>query len=361
MRQHHRELALSEAGKRPCQAERERGNREPAPHAKTRERKGGRSHDRKVDVQRPEVRLAGGDQDRRHVCADQAEARECRPVQQRRCEGRACDQAEQNEGRARREEIVERVGSIDVGIGDGGAGRGQDAGDMRRRQAGDSRQPLGAARPFAGDDEHERQQGAERNAHAGPDETLLDRVTHEKDAAERQRDAADPHRPLGAEALLEAHGGRGHRGRRWNGWNGRGGRLAPGRRRRRWCHRLRPRRDRCIGFGNRLCRSGCCRSRTGGGRRTFERREPRIDAAQLPAEVHGLHERDDSEKGSRQSQGHEQEEEQFHGRIAEPRCLRCYRTHAPRQRRAPFGVRPVGVEFFQRPSNREVHDAARSC
>ena len=200
------------------------------------------------------------------------------------------------------------------------------------------------ARPFSGANEHECQQRGERNAHAGPDEALLDRVTHEKDAAERQRDAADPHRPLGAEAFLEAHRRRGHRGRRRNGRNGRGGRRALGRRHR-WGHRLRHRRNRCIGLGNRLCRSGCCRSRTGGGRRTLDRLQPRIDATQLPAEVHGLHQRDDGEKGSPQSNGREQEEEQFHGRIAEPRCVRCYRTRAPRQRRAPFSARPVGVNF----------------
>ena len=79
---------------------------------------------------------------------------------------------------------------------------------MRARQAGNTREPLAAPRPFAHRDQGDGQQGAERHPHAGPDQALLDRIAHQKEPAEREREAADPDHPLGAEALLEAHGGR---------------------------------------------------------------------------------------------------------------------------------------------------------
>ena len=74
---------------------------------------------------------------------------------------------------------------------------------------GYSGEPLGAPRPFAGDDERDRQQRAQRDAHAGAEQPRLDRVAHQEDAAERQRDGADPDRPLGAEPFLQAHCRRG--------------------------------------------------------------------------------------------------------------------------------------------------------
>ena len=81
---------------------------------------------------------------------------------------------------------------------------------MRARQAGDAAAAavLAAPRPFAGRDQRDRQQRAERHPHAGPDQALLDRIAHQEEAAEREREAADPDHPLGAEALLEAHRGR---------------------------------------------------------------------------------------------------------------------------------------------------------
>ena len=114
------------------------------------------------------------------------------------------------------------MGGVDVGIGDGGAGGGQDARDVRGRQAGEAGEPLGPARPFARGDERGRQQCAERDPHGRSEQALLDRVAYEKDAAERERKAADPDRPLRAETLLEAHAGR--RDRRRRGWRRRNGR-----------------------------------------------------------------------------------------------------------------------------------------
>ena len=49
----------------------------------------------------------------------------------------------------------------------------------------------------------QRQQRAEHDAHAGPDQAFLDRVAHQEDAAERERNAADPDDPAGAEAFLK--------------------------------------------------------------------------------------------------------------------------------------------------------------
>jgi hypothetical protein len=68
---------------------------------------------------------------------------------------------------ARGQEPVERVGGVDIGIGDCGAGGRQDAGNMRRRQSGNSGKPFTAACPFAGHDERECQQRTERDPYTG--------------------------------------------------------------------------------------------------------------------------------------------------------------------------------------------------
>ena len=137
-------------------------------------------------------------------------------MQKRRRQGRERNDAEQNEGGRGSDEFVKRVGGVDGRIGCDRAGRGQRAGNMRRRHAGKPGKILLAPGPFAGRDQDKRQQRAEENADARADEALLDRVTHQKDAAERQRDAADPDHPARAEAFLEANGPCGRRfGGRW--------------------------------------------------------------------------------------------------------------------------------------------------
>ena len=45
---------------------------------------------------------------------------------------------------------------------------------------------------------------AQDGAHAGAEQAGLDRIAHHEEAAERQRQAADPHHPAGADRLLEA-------------------------------------------------------------------------------------------------------------------------------------------------------------
>ena len=182
---------------------------------------------------------------------------------------------------------------------------------------------LAPARPFAGADERGGQQRAERDPHAGAEQALLDRVAHEKDAAERERKAAHPDRPLRAEALLQAHARR-RPSRRRSGWwrrYGRGG----GARRLGFAWRGRIRRGGRRGHnrrdGNRLGDRGRRRrgwlsrrtplrhARHGRGGRTFERRQPDLDPAQLPAEPDGFHQRGDGHdrEGQQQQPEHDKE------------------------------------------------------
>ena len=124
-------------------------------------------------------------------------------MHQRGRQGRQRHHAEQQEGERRREEVVERIGGPDVGVGDGGAGGGENARDVRPRHLGEPGDDLAPARQFAEPDQHERQHRAGDHPQAGPEQALLDRVAHQQDAAERERDAADPDDPLRSEPLLQ--------------------------------------------------------------------------------------------------------------------------------------------------------------
>ena len=134
-------------------------------------------------------------------------------MQQRGGQRRQRNEAKQSKGCARRQEFIERVGGVHRRVCHDGAGGGQDAGNIRSRQAGKSRQSFVAARPFADGDQSESKERTERNANAGADEALLDRITHEKYAAERERDAADPNDPAGAKTFLKADRSR------WRCWH----------------------------------------------------------------------------------------------------------------------------------------------
>ena len=188
---------------------------------------------------------------------------------------------------------------------------------MRGRQAGNAGEPLAPARPFAGADQRGRQQRAERDPHAGAEQALLDRVAHEKDAAERERKAADPDRPLRAEALLQAHARR--RRSRWRrGWWRRCDRRGGGAHRLGFARRGRTRRGGRKGHGRRggnrlgdrwrrrrgrLSRRTLLRhARHGRGGCAFERRQPDLDPAQLPAEPDGFHQRGDGHDREGQQQ-----------------------------------------------------------
>src|SRR5207253_697826 len=68
------------------------------------------------------------------VSADETEACQRGSMQQRGGERCECHDPEQDESHARSQEVIERVGGIDIGIGDGGAGGREGTRDMRRRQ-----------------------------------------------------------------------------------------------------------------------------------------------------------------------------------------------------------------------------------
>ena len=84
-----------------------------------------------------------------------------------------------------------------------------------------------APQPLAGDDREPPRGAAERDPHARSDPALLDRIAHHEDAAERERESADPDHPAGAEPLLETgplrHGRRPAPAPRVRGGGGGGG------------------------------------------------------------------------------------------------------------------------------------------
>ena len=123
----------TDARQDPGRAEGHRRDGKPAPHPNARERKRGRSRHRKIDVECPIVGVLGGDEKRGKVSADETEACQRGSMQQRG--GERCERhdPEQDESRARSQEVIERVGGIDIGIGDGGAGGREGTRDMRRR------------------------------------------------------------------------------------------------------------------------------------------------------------------------------------------------------------------------------------
>ena len=108
------------------------------------------------------------------------------------------------EGERGADEAVKRVGRVDIGKRDGRAGGGQHARYMRLGDGGESGHDLASARPFAGGDQSERDDAGEHDAGTRTEPALLDRVADQEEAAERERDAAGPHHPLRAKALLEA-------------------------------------------------------------------------------------------------------------------------------------------------------------
>ena len=168
------------------------------------QRIGRSSDDAEIDHERPGIGRRADDTSSGTTSEPaRPEARQRRPVQRGGQHGGDADEAEQDEGRGRADEAVERVRGIGGAEGAGRAGGGEDARHMR---GGDRlhRQPaLGAAEPFAGGNEGEREERAERNAHAGSEYALLDRIAHQQQAAERQRQAADPDRPARAEPLFQ--------------------------------------------------------------------------------------------------------------------------------------------------------------
>jgi hypothetical protein len=145
-------------------------------------------------------------------------------------QGQQSNDAQQNECGSRRQEFIERVSCVHRRIRHRGAGSRQDARNIRRGQAGKSRQSFAAARPFADTDQSQGEQCTQFDSDTRTDEALLDRVTHEKYATEREGNAADPDDPTRTQPLFKAD-------RRRQRRCGKHGRLRDGRRwrqRQRW-------------------------------------------------------------------------------------------------------------------------------
>ena len=157
----------------------------------------------------------GRNQNRGDKGGGDAEARQRRPVQQRRGERAERHQPEQDERGRGHEKTVQRIGGVDGRERHGGSGGGEDRGNVGDRQRFDRRDAFLAAGPFAGGKQRQRERAAEQGAHAGSEQSGLDRIADHEEAAERQRQAADPDHPAGADAFFEAGAGlRQRRGRR---------------------------------------------------------------------------------------------------------------------------------------------------
>ena len=171
---------------------------------------------------------------------------------------------------------------------------------MRRRHAGERRQFLGAPRPFADGDQRQRQQGAEKNPHPRADQALLDRIAHQKDAAERERHAADPDHPARAEFFLEADL---LRGRWW--WRRKRHRRGRPRWRLRWRRGL----SRCSNNWSRRRLRRCRRRSAGGDLRLFQCLHSRIELPQQIAIGDASDQGDDADDRRSQQQQHDQNEQ----------------------------------------------------
>jgi hypothetical protein len=131
-------------------------------------------------------------------------------VQERRRQCRQGHETQQDESQRRRKETIKRISGVDGGVGGNGSSGGEDARNMLGGNGNDAGGDLVATRPFARGDQCSREQCAKDDPHAGPDKPLLDRIAHQEDSTQRQRQTADPHHPLGAESLFQR--GRCHRG-----------------------------------------------------------------------------------------------------------------------------------------------------
>jgi hypothetical protein len=203
-----RDLRRTESGQNPQGGEGDRGDRQPAPQPQPCQAEIGGGDHREIEIQRPVIGLARGDQDRGDESRRHAEPGQRGPMQQGRRHRGDRDQAEQDEGGGRDQEAVQRIGGVDGGEGDGGAGRGQDRRNIGDRQRRDRRQAFVAAAPFAGRQQRQREQPAQQRADAGAKQPGLDRIAHHEETAQRQRQAAHPHHPAGADAFLETGTGR---------------------------------------------------------------------------------------------------------------------------------------------------------
>ena len=168
MRRQHVGRDIADARQHPYEAEADGDERKPAPEPRAGERERGGRDDGEIEIERPIIRRLGGDDQRREIGADKTEACDGRPVKQRRGERGERDDAEKQKGGAGIDEAVKRVSRVDRGIGDGRAGRRQDAWNMRGGKPGEARLDFVTPRPFAGGDQAQsRASRRARRAHPG--------------------------------------------------------------------------------------------------------------------------------------------------------------------------------------------------
>ena len=191
------------AGPRPEHAHRRRSDRKPSPKPHAGQSEGRRHDNGEIEIERPVVRRSRADEDRRDEGADHAEARKRRAMQKR---GRQCRQghkAEQDECEGRRQETVKREGRINGRVGCDCAGCSENAGNVLAWNWDDTGSDLVPPRPLAGRDQERRENRGEKYPDAGTEQSHLDGVANEENAAERERKAADPDDPLRAEPFLQ--------------------------------------------------------------------------------------------------------------------------------------------------------------
>ena len=122
---------LAQQGEAPEEHAHHHRGGEPQPAAEAGERVGGAGDDGEIDHQRPGARRLRRHEQRHHQRARQPEARQRRSVQGGGQHGGDADDAEQDEGGGRADELVERVRGIDGAERADGAGGGEDARHMR--------------------------------------------------------------------------------------------------------------------------------------------------------------------------------------------------------------------------------------
>jgi hypothetical protein len=166
------------------------GAGEPEPAAQARQRVGGAGDDGEIKDDRPWIGVRSRHQQGRDARADEPEAGERWPVQDRGQDRRERDGPEGDEGHGRANETIEPVRGVD---------RAERGDRPRRRQYG-GRLRQGAARLFApaqelpGHREGNAEGEAERATRRRPEIALFDGIAHQQQAAQRQGDAADQDR-----------------------------------------------------------------------------------------------------------------------------------------------------------------------
>ena len=237
----------------------------------------------------------------------------------------------------RRQETVEREGRIDGRIGRDRAGRGENAGDVLAWNGDDTGSDLVPPRPLAGRDQERRENRGEKYPDAGTEQSHLDGVANEENAAERERKAADPDDPLRAEPFLQRRRrgcghGRCRRGRLGSFGSGHG--FDNDRRRLGGLYR---------GRGSRLCSlSNTWRT----GVRRLQRRDATLKSPHPIAGIQRHHQSDDGDDRYRQDQKYQkQNSDHFRHRSPPGWMSRGNATLPGRSRIA--AVRPCGLEQIE--------------